>query len=81
MTEREVKRLRRTELIEMLFYLQKEMEMLQVENASLHRQLEAKKAGLSDQDMNKIFEVVKSAVHESIQSSVGEPVEIVRDSE
>ena len=39
MTDKELRKLKRSELLEILFHLQKEVETLRTENESLHRRL------------------------------------------
>lgn len=64
MTDKEVRKLKRAELMEILFYLQKEMETLKEENANLRRQLESVTSakGITDADMERLVTAVKEAV-------------------
>ena len=60
MTDKELRKLKRTDLLEILYYLQKEIDELKEENAILKE----KAAGLSisDSDVSKIAEAVAKAV-------------------
>lgn len=60
MTDKELRKLKRTDLLEILYYLQKEIDELKEENAALKE----KAAGfsISDSDVSKIAEAVVKAV-------------------
>lgn len=60
MTDKELRKLKRTDLLEILYYLQKEIDELKEENAALKE----KAAGfsISDSDVRKIAEAVVKAV-------------------
>lgn len=69
MTNKELKKLKRADLLEILYYLQKEIEELNRENAMLKNQLENTKFELSDDDLKRIVEVVKYASKDSMNDS------------
>lgn len=64
MTDKEVRKLKRADLIEILFYLQKELETVQQENEKLRKQLENIEisAKISDEDVQRIAKAVKAAM-------------------
>ncbi len=64
MTDKEVRKLKRADLIEILFYLQKELETVQQENEKLRKQLENIEisAKISDEDLQRIASAVKAAM-------------------
>lgn len=67
MTDKELRKLKRSELLEILYYLQKEVETLQEENESLKQQLENAQGGISSENLEKIIEAVKSAAGEAFR--------------
>lgn len=69
MTNKELKKLKRADLLEILYYLQKEIEELNRENTMLKNQLENTKFELSDDDLKRIVEIVKSATKDSMDDS------------
>ncbi len=58
MTDKELRKLKRKELLELMYYLQKELEDVKLENAELHKQLEDKAEAQSNAN-NDILEIVK----------------------
>lgn len=80
MTDKEVKKLKRSELLEILFYLQKEMEKLQQENENLRKQIESissvnanqnpttNSTKLSETDLAQIIAAVRETVQEAMHS-------------
>ncbi len=73
MTDKEVRKLKRAELLEILFYLQKELDGLRAENENLRRQLESAAAveRLSDAALEQITNAVKAAMEESNDDASG----------
>lgn len=67
MTDKELRKLKRSELMEILYYLQKEVDTLQKENESLKQQLENAQGGISSENLEKIIEAVKSAAGEALR--------------
>lgn len=67
MTDKELRKLKRSELMEILYYLQKEVDTLQKENESLKQQLENVQGGISSENLEKIIEAVKSAAGEALR--------------
>lgn len=67
MTNKELRKLKRSELMEVLYYLKKENETLQNENESLKQQLENARGGISTENLEKIIDAVKSATEEAIR--------------
>ncbi len=67
MTDKEVRKLKRADLLEILFYLQKENETLRQENESLRQQMETviSARNLSDEDLERIRSAVKEAVSQA----------------
>ncbi|MBQ9110394.1 MAG: hypothetical protein IJY06_03365 [Oscillospiraceae bacterium] len=61
MTDKELRRLKRTELLEIVFYLQKELEDLRRENESLRQGA----GGITEDALAKITAAVKEAVLEA----------------
>lgn len=53
MNEKEFRKLRRAELVEIIYQLEKDLEDLKIENASLHKQLDAQTAQLEKEDFFK----------------------------
>ncbi len=63
MTDKELRRLKKPELLEILFYLQKEVEELKAENNRLSQRLDnAAKIGLTDDDIERITAAFKATV-------------------
>ncbi len=62
MTDKQLRKLRRAELLEMMFYIQKELDELKAENESLKQKLEEAEGGLSETALQQITDAVKSAV-------------------
>ena len=56
MTDKELRKLKRSELLEILFHLQKEVETLRAENESLHRRLaNVSVIRLNDEQLDVLF--------------------------
>lgn len=78
MTDKELKRLKRSELLEILFYLQKEMETLRQDNENLRKQLESISSAnpttnhttLSQTDLAQIITAVRETVQQAMHSPV-----------
>ena len=73
MTDKEISKLRRSELLEILYSLRKELDFLEKENKSLKMELEQIK--FKDSILNEILEVVKetnSIVKEKNVNSISE---------
>lgn len=89
MTDKELKRLKRSELLEILFYLQKEMETLRQDNENLRKQLESissvdptnHQATLSQTDLEQIITAVRETVQRAMHSPVTAEAEQVTDAE
>lgn len=62
MTDKQLRKLRRAELLEMMFYIQKELDELKEENESLKQKLEKAEGGLSEESLRQIIDAVKSVV-------------------
>lgn len=60
MTDKELRKLKRADLLEILYYLQKEIDELKEENAMLKEK--AASFNISDSDLQRIAEAVKTAV-------------------
>lgn len=75
MTDKEVRKLKRAELLEILFYLQKEMETLRTENENLRRQLESVTSanGISEADIERIAAAVVKAVQDPAIDAAASP--------
>lgn len=58
MTDKELRKLKRKELLELMYYLQKELEDIKLENAELHKRLEDKAEAQYNAN-NDILEIVK----------------------
>ncbi len=56
MTDKEVRKLKRAELFEILFYMEKELEELRQENEELHRQLT--EGAIPEADLERIASAV-----------------------
>ncbi len=61
MTDKELRKLKRSELLEILFYLQKEIEAVKQENEKLQEQMKVISAAssISDDDIARIARAVK----------------------
>lgn len=68
MTDKEVRKLKRAELLEILFYLQKEADALRQENDNLRQQLSSLSAAnrMADEDLEQVIAAVKTAVQEAV---------------
>ncbi len=76
MTDKELRKLKKPELLEILFYLQKEVETLKAENDKLSQRLDnAAKIGLTDDDIQKITDAFKSTMGDTLK------VKVVRNAE
>ncbi len=67
MTDKELRKLKRADLLEILYYLQKEIEELNKENAMLKTQLENSKPEFSENEIKRIIKAVKSATRDTIR--------------
>ena len=83
MTDKEFRKLKRVELLEMLYYLQKENEDLRAENDALKQNVDDltksamnAKTVLSEESLQQIAKIVKHAVSGEPDSA---PVEVVQD--
>ncbi len=67
MTDKEVRKLKKADLLEILFYLQKENETLREENEKLQKQVESVTGAreISDEDAERIAQAVKRALHDT----------------
>lgn len=72
MTEKELRKLKRSELLEIMYYLQKELETVQAENESLKQKLEKAEGGISSENLDKIISAVKSAAEECFRGQSGD---------
>lgn len=66
MTDKELRRLKRAELLEILFYLQKENDNLKQQNQELQQRIEnitLNKQSLSDDDFKRIVQIVRDALN------------------
>lgn len=66
MTDKELRKLKRDELLEILFYLQKEIDNLKNQNQELQKRIEnltLNKQSLSDEDFNRISQIIKDALN------------------
>ncbi|MBR6579981.1 MAG: hypothetical protein IKK66_01630 [Ruminococcus sp.] len=70
MTDKEIRKLKRADLLEILYYLQKEIEELNKENESLITQLENAKVSLSENELKRIIKAVKSAARDGAREAV-----------
>ncbi len=70
MTDKEVRRLKRADLLEILFYLQKETDALRQENDNLRQQLASLSTThrMADEDLEQVLDAVKTAVQEAVQN-------------
>ncbi len=66
MTEKQVKRLKKAELLEILFYMRKEIDSLQEENAQLKEKLDKYSSGgnviLSDANLETLSKTIEESV-------------------
>ena len=60
MTDKELRKLKRTELLELMYYLKEELEKVGQENETLKARLESQSAGQGDVNL-KILEEVQNA--------------------
>lgn len=67
MTDKELRKLKRPELLEMLFYLQKELEKVNAENEKLRQQIldSSFEKNMSDADIERIAAAVKKKITET----------------
>lgn len=72
MTEKELRKLKRSELLEIMYYLQKELETVQAENESLKQKLEKAEGGISSENLDKIISAVRSAAEECFRGQSGD---------
>ena len=70
MTDKELKKLKRADLLEILYYLQKEVEELTKENESLKAQLENSKSSFFENDLDRIVKAVESTVRDAVKETV-----------
>ncbi len=71
MTDKELRKLKKPELLEILFYLQKEVEALKAENDKLSQRLDnAAKIGLTDDDINRITAAFKTTMGDTLKVKV-----------
>lgn len=77
MTEKELRKLKRSELLEIMYYLQKELDTVKTENESLKQRLEKAESGITPENLEKIISAVKSAAEECFrgQSEGNSPTE------
>ncbi len=70
MTDKEVRRLKRADLLEILFYLQKETDALRQENDNLRQQLASLSTThrMAAEDLEQVLDAVKTAVQEAVQN-------------
>ena len=73
MTEKELRKLKRSELLEIMYYLQKELDTVKAENESLKQKLEGSEGGITPENLERIISAVKSAAEERFrgQSETG----------
>ena len=67
MTDKEIKKLKRADLLEILYYLQKEIEELTKENESLKKIMENQQLSLSENELKRITvndELINKIVNE-----------------
>lgn len=67
MTDKEVRKLKKADLLEILFYLQKENETLREENEKLQKQVESVTGAreISEEDAERIAQAVKRVLHDT----------------
>ena len=71
MTDKELRKLKRTELLELLYYLRKELDTVKQENETLRKQLEEQSAAQAD---------VKEALLETVRKTA-QQVQILFDAQ
>lgn len=69
MTDKELRKLKRADLLEILYYMQKEIADLTKENEALRNQMDNMKATFSENEMKRIIKAVKSAAREGIMEA------------
>ncbi len=82
MTDKELHRLKRAELLEILFYLQKEIDNLKEQNQKLQERIEnlaVNKQSLSDEDLNRISQIIKDALNPDNKEDSSEQPENVQE--
>ncbi len=82
MTDKELHRLKRAELLEILFYLQKEIDNLKEQNQKLQERIEnlaVNKQSLSDEDLNRISQIIKDALNLDNKEDSSEQPENVQE--
>lgn len=80
MTDKELRKLKKPELLEILFYLQKEIDELKSENERLNARLDdAGDKGLSDDDIKKLTDAVKVAIGDTLKVKVVRPADKPRE--
>jgi hypothetical protein len=67
MTDKEIKKLKRADLLEILYYLQKEIEELTKENESLKKIMENQQLSLSENELKRITKAVKSVTRDAVR--------------
>ena len=73
MTDKELRRLKRAELLEILFYLQKENDNLKQQNQELQQRIEnitLNKQSLSDDDFKRIAQIVRDALNPTDENNI-----------
>ncbi len=79
MTDKELKKLKRADLLEILYYLQKEIEELTKENESLKVQLENTKVSISENELKRIIKAVKTAARDAIRETARNENELTEE--
>ena len=74
MTDKELRKLKRADLLEILFYLQKENETLRQENEALKQQMATGASGiaLSEASMQQLVDAVTNAVKRTLDPTLGQ---------
>ncbi len=74
MTDKELRKLKRADLLEILFYLQKENETLRQDNEALKQQIATGTAGiaLSEASMQRLVDAVSDAVKRTLDPTLGQ---------
>lgn len=67
MTDKELRKLKRAQLLEILFYLQKELDSLKQENEELKQRLEVNKE-IPEEFVQQIGQIVRNTVKECLGS-------------
>lgn len=71
MTDKKIKRLKKGELLEILFYMREEIDNLKKENETLKKNLEEiQKVKISQDDLSKIMEAVQKILSSNESSGV-----------